>query len=561
MMKFIYYINTYFLLFVAEKTSLLNKLFGRNKKHFPRPDDLLISSITTSPIEEDVEETLTEQKPEVKKEVEYATFSGQFPPPELHFYQYQSQSIHRHVVSDVIHDWPLGDDHRDQEFTPSEQYHENNQSVLSNVAVESSDNDAINANPVYDVPKRIQRTDRERNASSEHPVPSSHPSVSCHRTSHVKGEKRNPVVDDNDLYEVMPDRTIVSTNGLTQETTKKQPSLPPPRHRNDIHIEYHGHMPRKGTMYSMSRDSGVNCVGLPTKCLQKVDDQDESVAYGEESSKTSKEKTYGTADPLRIENHQDSGFSSPRTESTDYPVNKPARSLPQKTSPLAAGNGRSKDSSSMDRDLPTERLGDPLEMNTEPEYGRKMADVPYKYSMESMHITGSECYQTNTAINGYQQMNRGYTSHVPVTTNGYSSNQSTDVHQQDISPAWRQALLTTDGHQRENHQNEPRENHRHHYERHGSGDLKMLYRHSSMPSEERSRKHHKHSRRQSDNKHRHSHPLREYNGVHSVEVKHRHGHDERSSKRKSALIDRRVSKDMGDYRIRVGHGDVQLGVI
>ena len=42
------------------------------------------------------------------------------------------------------------------------------------------------------------------------------------------------------------------------------------RHGNDIHIEYQGRLPNKESMIGMSRDSGVNCVGLDNQQKQKA---------------------------------------------------------------------------------------------------------------------------------------------------------------------------------------------------------------------------------------------------------------------------------------------------
>ena len=139
-------------------------------------------------------------------------------------------------------------------------------------------------------------------------------------------------------------QSIFETNLDQNETgAAGKPSLPPPRiqhhhgkHKhlgNDISIEYHGRVPKRNTGYSMSRDSGVNCIGLTeASYLPRIDrtpntrnHSNEVILNNECHLKHSIPQAASTPNNNLVVHKatahdtitklpQDSGFSSPRIE-------------------------------------------------------------------------------------------------------------------------------------------------------------------------------------------------------------------------------------------------------
>jgi len=120
---------------------------------------------------------------------------------------------------------------------------------------------------------------------------------------------------------------------------RKYHEVPCPNfNNNDISMEYKGRLPKKGSFFSMSRDSGVNCVGLAeaTKCVQgQRQSLNNKIPAGTVlNNQTAQSKLNipasreGSLDPnvvvhhaqvhLCPDNQMDSGFSSPRTDTTQY---------------------------------------------------------------------------------------------------------------------------------------------------------------------------------------------------------------------------------------------------
>ena len=125
-----------------------------------------------------------------------------------------------------------------------------------------------------------------------------------------------------------------------------KPNLPPPRNLihykkrglpnhigNDISIQYHGRMPRRNTGCSLSRDSGVNCIGLTdAPCFQvertpniRKNDRDDAILNNRQvknnvpqAASTPRENNLivhqATVHEALVKLPQDSGFSSPRFE-------------------------------------------------------------------------------------------------------------------------------------------------------------------------------------------------------------------------------------------------------
>ena len=147
-------------------------------------------------------------------------------------------------------------------------------------------------------------------------------------------------------------------NTAKEQFTGEKPSLPPRtfhynKHRNhknhlgnDISIEYYGRMPKRNTGYSMSRDSGVNCVGLTdASCLPHIERTPTTVTHGNvdvilnNGCHAKNNNPQATSTPRGDNNlkvhqatvhepsklAQDSGFSSPRLLDTEKSHKEPAK--------------------------------------------------------------------------------------------------------------------------------------------------------------------------------------------------------------------------------------------
>ena len=94
----------------GEKQSVLKKLFGRNKtqqndKKNRSKDSETYTSVTNSSTEHQQETANSEEK----HEVELATFSAQFPPPEWQWYESQQNHQQIQAVTEGLHPHLLGE--------------------------------------------------------------------------------------------------------------------------------------------------------------------------------------------------------------------------------------------------------------------------------------------------------------------------------------------------------------------------------------------------------------------------------------------------------------------
>ncbi len=281
-----------------EKTSLFNKVFGRKKKG----------------LKSDVET--------VKDDKEYSTFSAQFPPPEWAWYEKQipptskapisrAQTWHHRMVpprfvsdasvqSDFDEDVNLhahtlpanlqGPPFRLPTRSSSSHSHDSQSSNRELPPEESARevNDTRRLNRRRNDPKvsrsksARRRGEKERRASHRQSVQVAPPLPQDECGSH-KSQTESNIYCEPEMF--APPDGLTSTpydghdiqrNVLNNVVVGEQDSVPSPHLRrrnfqeircppfcsNDISIEYHGKLPKKGTLYSVSRDSGVNCVGL-----------------------------------------------------------------------------------------------------------------------------------------------------------------------------------------------------------------------------------------------------------------------------------------------------------
>ena len=306
-MFIIFDINEYeinmFLIILGEKSSLLSKLFGRNKTKDPTPV---------------MEE---EDTPEL---VEYATFSAQFPPPEWNWYESQIERLvgvqdqHRTVNSGAM---VVSRSSTWHHMSPAQMLDEGTQSDLEGVYDEihvhsaecpisrshtlpvdmssslqkpppgdcSSPSESWSS--LNDLPAKFQY--RDLSGSSQSKSHKHDQSGERHVRSLDSLEQENRADFPTDVQSktsdvVSPEPARVEENQVFYRNTFDSPqllnnaSMPPerPTHvnkvfkkyremkctsfcTNDISVEYCGKMQRKDHAMSMSRDSGVNCIGLP----------------------------------------------------------------------------------------------------------------------------------------------------------------------------------------------------------------------------------------------------------------------------------------------------------
>ncbi|XP_029651203.1 uncharacterized protein LOC115224440 isoform X2 [Octopus sinensis] len=266
----------------GEKTTLFSKLFGRYKK-----------------------------KASPNKEVEYATFSAQFPPPEWQWYQQQLEKQRR------TEEWIS-----DQQVTKSNTWHylytvqDTNVVGKSGLATgpTSSKLKSATVPPIVTLPPYSCEPMCSEQAS---------PKETAHYNSKLGKEQElqanvnrwSVVVDEPNSFEKQPpdgtkhhSQQSPCYEGLANEASSKhrsnqhhkcprkstsktsslrtnnaacehghdaaQQKISKQRKRlerysycedyygNDISIEYKGKLPNKYSMYAYSRDSGVNCIGL-----------------------------------------------------------------------------------------------------------------------------------------------------------------------------------------------------------------------------------------------------------------------------------------------------------
>lgn len=326
-------------LFSGEKKSLLSKLFGKKKK--------------TDEVKHKCKEQETKDKkckePETKDTKKYATFSGQFPPPEWMWYQDQckkhertnkwvtqqtgmvqmshgqiSHKIHRPTfeikkdlhqcnsispvtlptaVSSSKHHKSHKQNHK---VSPSEKAHtyheiESFTGKMCNKAKKMQQPHCVQEMP----PKskflpiqesreknsdiRIQRSKSHNRKSNRHSV-----DVGLLRRQHAHQELQQDIQNEQSrvmgeqsrvmglspMYSSTPrdvDKRFIQPSGeyvdmcsspvlrevnRTDHRSHRRRSKHYKRIENDINYEHHGVLPRKHSNIAMSRDSGVNCVGL-----------------------------------------------------------------------------------------------------------------------------------------------------------------------------------------------------------------------------------------------------------------------------------------------------------
>lgn len=188
---------------------------------------------------------------------------------------------------------------------------------------------------------------------------------------------------------------------------------------NDISIEYKGRMPKRNSHFSLSRDSGVNCVGLKegTGNQQSLKDCKLTVLNNQTGptnsrsngalnlsnhNRVSAETTFPVQQDAGVpelvpHSHQDSGFSSPRTDATKAYADYHHHSLPLNIS--TDSNNRGPGSGKLQsKTLPTKVL-DSKPPNTgshsHREGGRTEKGKENKIrglSQDSIQITSSEKY-------------------------------------------------------------------------------------------------------------------------------------------------------------------------
>ncbi|XP_046549606.1 uncharacterized protein LOC124259517 isoform X2 [Haliotis rubra] len=282
-----------------EKMSLFSKIFGRNKK----------KNVGTPPAA-------------VVKEVEYATFSAQFPPPEWHWYQQQvekqkrteewvSQQIAKSCTLQYLHNMVPPDSTvntvHQTEARPtaatngsqaiSRPHYKQQENNISNRKVHGrrhgtkSKKDKTNANE-----QNLRVSDAVLFVSTNHEV--TMPTVSLSPVQAVDDDIYQSVIGSKSagprhstprFYDTIPlhrdvggyrEHILNNQDDIDQCSYHPHHQRRPHRsrrkgdhsslgncdnqHQSDISFEYKGRMPIKNSVFVQSRDSGVNCIGLST---------------------------------------------------------------------------------------------------------------------------------------------------------------------------------------------------------------------------------------------------------------------------------------------------------
>ncbi|XP_041363112.1 uncharacterized protein LOC121378839 isoform X2 [Gigantopelta aegis] len=274
----------------GEKVSLFSKLFKKNKKKNVAPP------------------------PAPVKEAEYATFSGQFPPPEWQWYKQQVEKQRR--TEEWVSQQGLGPTPDKSE--PQRNVRPKSWFYLQNMVPDSNNHDQGTGGILEDRENtsfekkcvtRRHRLKKEKTTLNIHDN-MQESGVVEHHEAHPGMESLSPISANEDIYQSVGSSS--KDAGPSHSTPRFYDTIPPRRsqnsecenqyvklnnkdvevvsrhhhnqhhhrrshrsrrksHRNsctydshynnDISYEYNGQLPNKHSVYAASKDSGVNCIG------------------------------------------------------------------------------------------------------------------------------------------------------------------------------------------------------------------------------------------------------------------------------------------------------------
>ena len=307
-----------FHLLAGEKKSLLSKLFGRKKKGIenkPLPKE----STETNPVKET---KVRKETKLVKQNIEYATFSAQFPPPEWQWYQDQHKRTkdwisqqagrvtqghkvlrniqentkdlcpyHSHSPTTLPTTSSSGHNRTHKHKSKTHTYHEieaykpckrsvpvQQPHCLQQIPPEA--NSRPIKEPHHKNPEVKTRRSKSHNKKSHRhsmDVGLLHRQAQREYQSTQRNEVRVPPLHSSTPREndrlglrMAGEYVDMSSSPILKEInhadkdhrSRKRRSKHYKRIENDISYEYQGRLPRKHCNIGMSRDSGVNCIGL-----------------------------------------------------------------------------------------------------------------------------------------------------------------------------------------------------------------------------------------------------------------------------------------------------------